>query len=60
MSHTLYRFSEHRGAHFRLDDPENAVHLSRLRGRSPELDELAPSLPWHDPKSFEYGKLEES
>lgn len=55
VAQTLYRFSEHRGEHVRLDWENGQVaHPSTMRQAPEELEALLSSLPWNQTETCSF------
>ena len=54
-ANTLYRFSEHRGEHIRLDWEKGAVQpISQMERAPPELEQIVQDLPWNQTESIHF------
>eukprot|EP00438_Fugacium_kawagutii_P028648 Skav214648 [mRNA] locus=scaffold1660:52599:54713:- [translate_table: standard] len=59
IANTLYRFSEHRGEHIRLDWVKGGIQpVSQMERAPPELEQLVQDLPWNEtePVSFSHAQ----
>ena len=57
ISQTLYRYSEHKGEHVRLDWEKGGVQLpSEMHPAPKELEELLLDLPWNATESCEFNQ----